>query len=360
MDRAKKNILLLGLTSFFNDISSEAIYGLLPFYIPDTAFLGLIGGLFNGLGSIFKFVFGYASDVFKKRKPLVLAGYLTSAASKLAMALSKGPLLVIAILGDRTGKGIRTSPRDAILAEAKMKGYAFGLHRAMDTLGAITGSLLMYALLRLKWDVRTAMIIAAAIGFLSLIPLLFVDEPSVRLKKKQHFLKLSPEMKKFLVATFFIGLASISPMLLIKQASLIIGIQSLLVYALYNIFYVLSSRKMGSLSDLVGRRKVLIFSAALIAVSLLAATFGGKLLLLSFLLYGIGMGAFSSTAPAEMSDLEKSARGTALGFYHMTYGLGVFVGSILTGLLIPARGNAAMLFPALSGFLSVPLFARLK
>jgi len=359
-EKQKRNIIALGFTSFFNDISSEAIYGLLPLYLQNPSMIGFVGGLFNGLGSIFKFVFGYLSDKIGKRKPLVFLGYLTSAISKFTIAISKGPLLVVGIFGDRVGKGIRTSPRDAILAEAKRRGYAFGLHRAMDTLGAITGAILMYFLLRIGWNIRKAMLFAALIGFFSLLPLFIVVEPKIKKRKAFGSFKLSRESKVFLFATFFMGLASISPMLLIKQASEFVGIESLLFYTLYNISYVISTKRLGSFSDIVGRKKILLLSSLTISAALAFGSLGKFFLLFSFVLYGIGIGGFMSTAPAEIGDIEKEAKGTALGIFHMIYGIGVLIGSIAVGNLIERMGNSALLYPCFAGALSLPFFLKLK
>jgi len=360
MEKEKRNILALGFTSFFNDISSEAIYSALPLYIEDTAMVGLVGGLFNGLGSVFKFLFGYLSDRLGKRKLLVFCGYALSALSKFLIALSQGFLMLAGIIGDRIGKGIRTSPRDAILAEAKKRGYAFGLHRAMDTLGAISGSLFIFLLLTCKWDIRRAMILAAIIGSLSLVPLSLVEEPKLPVKRRRGRIRITGNMKKFLAGAFFAGLASISPMLLIKQSSVVVGVKSLLIYSVYNIFYVLSAHRLGSLSDLVGRRRVLLLSSITLSLAFFLASLGGGILLFSFPLYGISMGGLLSTAPAEVGDLEKKAKGTALGIFHMIYGIGVFTGSLLLGMLLKLFGNPALIVPAFSAIISTIFFLQIR
>ena len=166
MDADKKNVALLGTTSFFNDFSSESVFSLLALYASSPSLVGLLGGIMNGLGSIFKLLFGYMSDKINQRKPMVFAGYLTSALSKFSLPFVGQSGMAVPLITDRIGKGIRTSPRDAILAGAKNKGWAFGWHRALDTLGAVGGSVFAYLLINNGGDYGRAMLIAAAVTWL--------------------------------------------------------------------------------------------------------------------------------------------------------------------------------------------------
>ena len=151
-----RNIILLGLTSLLTDISSEMVYPLLPFFLVSSlgaspAILGLIEGVAESLASLLKVVSGYISDRAGRRKPLTILGYAGSALGKLLLYLAGSWVVVFAArIVDRFGKGIRTAPRDALIAESSSsggRGRAFGLHRAMDSAGAAIGVLLAFILI---------------------------------------------------------------------------------------------------------------------------------------------------------------------------------------------------------------------
>ena len=173
-----KNIKFLGLVSLFNDISSEIIQPILPLFITSlgggSLAIGLIGGFSNGLPSIIEIFSGYWSDKMGKRKPIVVAGYSLSAFAKLLLPFSMvwQHIFVLRTI-ERSGKGIRSAPRDAMISESAVKeqrGRGFGLHRAMDTLGAVIGSLLAYYLWKGGLDFKTILIIAAILSIVALIP----------------------------------------------------------------------------------------------------------------------------------------------------------------------------------------------
>lgn len=176
------NILLLGFVSFFNDLSSEMIMPILPMFIKSLGgaglIIGLIGGLRDSVSSILKVLCGYWSDRTGKRKIFVSSGYLTSSVFKLFLAFSKSWQHVLIFAGlERTGKGLRTAPRDAIIADSmpEEKGKGFGIHRALDTSGAILGSIIVFLLFWFKgFDFKSIILFAAIISFISLIPLYFV------------------------------------------------------------------------------------------------------------------------------------------------------------------------------------------
>ena len=168
------NILLLGIVSFLNDLSSEMIRPILPMFITALGGTGLavgaIGGLMDSISSVLKVFCGFWSDRTGRRKPFVFAGYLLSSVFKLFLALSTIWQHVLIFAGlERVGKGLRTAPRDAILADSmpKEKGRGFGLHRALDTSGAVAGTV---AVLLLFWffgfDFKSIILLAATIGFL--------------------------------------------------------------------------------------------------------------------------------------------------------------------------------------------------
>ena len=156
--KTKKNIWWLSATSFLTDVSSEMIFPILPIFLKNVLgapfiVIGLIEGVAEGLGSILKYFSGYLSDKIRKRKGLTIIGYALSASSKFIFAIANSSLIVLAARTlDRTGKGIRTAPRDALIAESvdpKERGKYFGIHRASDTAGAVLGTLIAIVILYL-------------------------------------------------------------------------------------------------------------------------------------------------------------------------------------------------------------------
>jgi MFS family permease len=177
--RVGPNVVFLGVVSFLNDTSSEMIYPLLPIFLTtvlgvNMAFLGLIEGAAESVNSLFKLAAGRLSDRFGRRKPLILGGYSLAALSRPFLALSTAGWHVLALrLGDRVGKGMRTAPRDALIAESVRRedfGVAFGFHRAMDHAGAVAGPLLALGLIALLGEnLRLIFLLAALPGLATVI-----------------------------------------------------------------------------------------------------------------------------------------------------------------------------------------------
>ena len=178
------NILLLGVVSFLNDLSSEMFAPILPMFITSLGgaglIVGLIGGLQDSIASILKVLSGYWSDRVGRRKIFVFSGYLTSAIFKLLLAFSRiWQHILLFVSFERVGKGLRTAPRDAIIADSmpEARGKGFGIHRALDTLGAILGGIMALVLYWfLEFGFTSIIFIAAIIAFISLSPLYFVKE----------------------------------------------------------------------------------------------------------------------------------------------------------------------------------------
>ncbi|MFA5993305.1 MAG: MFS transporter [Candidatus Pacearchaeota archaeon] len=194
----KKNVLLLGLSSLFNDIGSEIIMPILPLFLLSFGagglVIGIIGGLRDGLANLVKFIFGYLSDKTSKRKNFVVGGYFTSSISKLLLMASTAwsHVLIFTSL-DRIGKGIRDAPRDVIVAEsmAKHKSAGFGLHRSLDALGGVIGSILVIFLFwYFKFSFFTIILIAGIISIFSIIPLVMVKDLKTPYSFKKDDFKL--------------------------------------------------------------------------------------------------------------------------------------------------------------------------
>ncbi len=336
----RRTVYLLGLASLFNDMGSEAIYAVLPLYLGNTALVGLVGGLFNGLGNVLKVFFGHLSDRLGRRKELVVSGYALSAAAKTAMAVSPSDAVPLLVVVDRVGKGIRDSPRDAILAEMKRRGRAFGIHRAFDTTGALFGTLLAFLLALSGWPYAEIILAAGLISFLSVFPLLLL--PSMRVEpSRRRFLEslasLAPGVKRMLVPGALLGAAFVSPMLLISGASSL-NAWAIALYALYNVSYVGFALYFGSRSDRVGRARVILLGSLLVSLGFLSMAF--SLVLPAFLLYGAGTGALQPALFASVGDRAEK-KGTAMGVFQGVYGTATLVSSVALGLAMGALGNIA-------------------
>ena len=369
------NILLLGIVSFLNDLSSEMIMPILPMFITALGgtglIVGLIGGLRDSISSILKVFAGYWSDKSGKRKIFVSSGYLTSAFFKLFLAFSKiwQHVLVFASL-ERIGKGLRTAARDAIIADSmpKERGKGFGIHRAMDTSGAVAGSIVVFLLFWfLGFNFKSIILIAAILAFLSLIPLYFVEErkrESQDINLKIGLKNLSRPLKLFVLVSGMFALANFSYMFFILRAQefftgkLSVGIP-ILLYIFFNIFYAVFAVPFGRLSDKIGRKKVIAFGYLLFSLTSLGFAFFNSLtaFIILFALYGIVYAIVDSNQRAYVSDLSsEELRATALGTFHTTIGLTALPASLIAGFLWQINPSIAFIYGAVISIISVVLF----
>jgi len=379
----KNNVIVLGVVSFFTDVSSEMIFPLLPLFL--TTFLGagkeiigLIEGIADSITSLFDIFVGYWSDITGKRKDFVIAGYGLSSIIKIGIALSTIWQQVLVFRGlERIGKSIRTSPRDAIISESsdeKTRGKAFGLHRMMDTLGAIAGPIIAYFILSAFGSsengyrmvfygaIIPAVIAVAAIFF-------FVKEPKgaqAELKQKKpkfwdSLRAVEHDFKSFLIISCLFSLSYFSFALLIVRANEI-GIDPasiLILYTVYNVLYACASIPVGALSDKIGRK--LIISSAFILYGLICIGFAFASDILQvgvlFALYGIFVAADDSVNKAYIADLSgKEKRAMAMGAYNTSVGAFYLPASALFGFIWAVSGAftafiAAAGIAILSGFL---------
>ena len=359
---------------FLNDISSEMIIPILPMFITalggNGLIVGLIGGLRDSISSILKVFAGYWSDKSGKRKVFVFSGYLISALFKLLLAFSKiwHHVLVFASL-ERIGKGLRTAPRDAIIAESlpKERGKGFGIHRAMDTLGAIIGSITVFLLFWFfGFNFKSIILIASILAFLSLIPLHFVKEK----KRKQQEINLKiglktlpKSLKLFILISGIFAMANFSYMFFILKAQeffpgkLSIGMP-ILLYVLFNIFYAGFAIPFGKLSDKMGRRKVIAFGYLLFSLTCLGFAFFNSLtaFIILFALYGIVYAIVDGNQRAYVSDLSsEELRATALGTFHTVTGLIALPASTMAGFLWQISSRIPFLCGAIISLISAVL-----
>ncbi|RLF32772.1 MAG: MFS transporter [Thermoplasmata archaeon] len=346
------NIILLGIVSFLNDASSEMITPILPLFIMSLGgtgvILGLIGGLRDSISSLLKVICGYWSDKTGKRKIFVFSGYITSAVFKLLLSFSTIWQHVLLFSGlERVGKGIRTAPRDAIIADSmpEKRGKGFGIHRALDTAGAIIGSILAFILI---WygalNFNIIILIAACIAFLSFIPLLFVKE--IKRKKQNISFKMSIKtipkpLKLFLIVSIVFSLSNFSYMFFISKTQTLFPKEMtiagpIMLYIVFNIFYAGLAIPFGLLSDKIGRKKVLLIGYLLFSVTMAGfALFSSiPMFIVLFALYGIVYAIVDGNQRAFVSDLSpENLRSTSLGIYHTLVGLVALPSSIIAGLI---------------------------
>ena len=341
----RRNVYLLGITSFLNDVSSEIIAPILPFFIlslgGNAAVVGLIAGLRDSIASILKVFSGFISDRLGKRKILVVTGYLTSALFKLALSFAKIWHEALAFLSfERIGKGIRTAPRDALIAESlKQRGLAFGIHRALDTLGAVVGAALAFLLVgKLNFSYTMIILFAAIISFSSLLPLLFVKEPKMRKQKIKLLLSMRKLPKKLKLAIGVVSLftiANFSYMFFLMKAKEIAGLtNAILLYLLFNIFYAALAIPFGKLADRFGKQKILALGYGLFALTAIGFILAPSLVFLLFALYGVVYAIVDANQRALIADLSPAnLKATALGAYHTAVGIIALPSSLIAGLI---------------------------
>jgi len=268
-----RNIITMGLVSLFTDISSQMIYPLLPIFLSSVlgmgiVFIGLLEGIAEATASILKVFSGWYSDKLKKRKPIVFLGYSLSTIGKpfLYLATSGWHVLIVRFI-DRVGKGIRTSPRDAMVADSSLpeqRGKAFGIQRAMDRMGAFLGPLVAFAILpALNNNLRLLFLLAFFPALMAVFIIVFflkekrhIQDPSKQIKplSLKHF---SRDFKLFvlILAVFTLGNSS-NAFLVLRARDLGVKIVFIpILWLIYNFVSSVSSAPLGHLSDKIGRRK---------------------------------------------------------------------------------------------------------
>jgi MFS family permease len=387
--RLPKNVFAISLVSLLNDASSEIIYPLLPLFLAMTlgaspAAIGLIEGAAESVSSLLKLFAGYFSDKRGRRKGLVVFGYALANLVRPLLAFATNWFQVLAIrLTDRVGKGIRSAPRDAMIADAvrvEERGLAFGFHRAMDHAGAVIGPLLGYMILLLfahdknaptAGDYSLVFLLASIPAFCAvMVAAIFVRESVAARDAKLNGAATPPRLslkgfdgnfKSFLVILALFTLSNSSDaFLLLRAREAGVSVATIpLLWAALHASKVLSSLFGGDLSDRVGRKRLIASGWLLYALVYMGFAFvssvGAAWAL--FLVYGIYFGLAEGAEKALVADLVRpEQRGTAYGLYNLAFGITVFPASLLMGLLWKFRdAQTAFLVSAGLGTISALL-----
>ncbi|MBY9004379.1 MAG: MFS transporter [Candidatus Lokiarchaeota archaeon] len=355
-------IFLMGLVSLFTDISSETIQSILPLFIIEVGGTGLILGLISGvttaIANILKGITGWWSDKVNKRKPFIVSGYALSNLSKPLIGFSPTWEFVLALKAtDRVGKGLRTSSRDTLISYyAEEKGKAFGLHRAMDTLGAVLGSLIAFILLFFAWTYQQIILFTIVPGIIAVILLLPIKDVSPNQiaeklgepKGKVKMEKLDKNFLKLIIILGVIEFASLDVAFLIIRAADYIPTNLIflipVMYMILNIVYTIFSPINGSLSDKIGRKPMIIIGLSILLLSCIFLSFPAVIssfslvfIIIIFIMHGYYLSSVDPISRAYIADLAgKDKRGRAYGYYYFSVGFISMVEAIIFGWIYDA------------------------
>ncbi len=374
-----RTVWILSLVSLFTDVASEMLYPVMPIYLKEIGFsillIGVLEGVAEATAGLSKSYFGKLSDVSGKRLPFVRIGYLLSAVSKPMMAVFAYPLWVLfSRTIDRFGKGIRTGARDALLSDEatpQTKGQVFGLHRAMDTVGAVIGpSLALIYLYLFPGNYKVLFLLAFIPGIVAISFTFLLKEAkrgsgkfeltTVSFFSFVRYWKESPSTYKKLVAGLLaftlINSSDVFLLLKIKDAGLndstVIGI-----YVFYNLVYAIAAFPLGKLSDKIGFKRTIIFGFTVFAFVYLGMSISNELheFVIMFLLYGIYAAATESVAKAWISNIsEKKDIATAIGTYTGFQSMFTMIASSFAGFLWLTLGSSStFLFTSATTFLVI-------
>ncbi len=348
-----RNVIILGFVSLFTDLSSQMVFPLIPLFMVSVLgagawAVGIVEGAAETTASLLKVFSGYWSDKIRRRKPFVLFGYSMSAVTKPLFAIATiWPFVLIIRVIERIGKGIRTAPRDAFVAESTDKsvlGRSYGFHRAMDGIGSVFGAVMAF-LLFTHFGFRNVFLLAIIPGIIAVFFIALVRERAYpeEPREKKPTLKVSlaalPGNLKFfiLIATVFtLGHFGYAFLLLRAKDIGLTDQSAILMYILFYTVYTIFSIPAGILSDKIGKRTVLMLGYGLFAITSLGLVFSTNIatLLVFFITYGIFYAGVDGVQRAYVSDLAPPhLKATALGTFHTAVGLTALPGGFIAGLI---------------------------
>lgn len=362
-----QTVFILGAVSFLNDAASDAVYPLLPLFFAATfasgpQLLGLIEGAANATAALMQLVSGRLYDRSGRAKPWMIAGYAMPALSRPLIAFtSLWPIVLLLRVLDRIGKGLRSAPRDALLAASvtpEQRGYAFGVHRSADHAGAVVGPLVAASLLAAGWSIRDVLIATLVPGVLCVLLTLWVKEEgragaaTNTAQIDWRWSTLPAPFKRFLLATGLFAIAHVSNMFMLLRAkdAGVTDAQVPLLWAAFSAAAMLLSPKLSSLGDRFSHwRWVAIGRASYSGVALLFALLPATPvnIVILFALYAVVIAATEGVEKAVVAELVPKAQlGTAFGWFHLVRGLAILPGTAAFGFIWGA--SSSMLAFALS------------
>jgi len=352
--RLPRTVWLLGLVSFFNDSASELVYPLVPIYLASVLMagpkaLGIIEGIAEASGSLLKLFAGVLADRMRTTKYWVVGGYSLAALGRPLLALATAWPIVLALrFADRVGKGLRTAPRDAMLAlsvEKNQRGLAFGLHRTMDNAGAVVGPLAAAGLLATHMPIREILLWTMVPGFITVALALAVREPPRDLPLPSAAFSWTlrgfpAPFKHYLLVLALFTLGNSSNMFLLLRAR-DMGVaeyQVPLLWALVALTASVFSTPLSALSDRIGRTRLIVAGWGVYGVFYVILGLNGSMVWLLwplFAFYGLFMAATEGAEKALVADLApgKELLGTAYGWFNLTAGIMLLPASLLFGWL---------------------------
>lgn len=375
------DVLKLGIVSFLTDLSSEMIFSIFAVFFTkiagaSAALLGVVEGLADLSASSLDYFSGWLSDQTGKHKVFVIAGYGFSTLAKAILLFSSSIVnLGLFRVIERLGKSFRGPPRDAWLsrvAEKDIRGYSFGVHKALDKAGAVLGPLVAYGLLSWLGEVASTFQIlfwvALVPAVLSLVVLIRIKEkPAVQHKSVNIFdtwKSLSLQFKNYLMSVGVFSLAYFSfGFLLLRAYSVGFAVKDIvLLYALFNIATVVFAPLGGILSDRIGRGRVIMMGYLIYLLMCLGFVYADKQwqVILLFIIYGIFLAFDEAQGKAFIADLEPERRASAIGLYNFVSGLIYFPASLIAGALWLYQPNSAFLVAAGFAFVGLMLFLFLR
>jgi len=379
--RLHPDIVRLGVVSFLTDVSSEMIFAVFSVFLTtvagaSSALLGLIEGLSDLSASSLNYLAGWLSDRSGRRKWFAVAGYAFSTLAKTILLVTSSIAgLVVFRVVERLGKGFRGPPRDAWLtsiAPKSTRGYAFGVHKALDKSGAVVGPLIAYALLRALGESADTYALLFAVAFVPAVISVFLlaaiaDRPGARHEAesvRDGWRQLTGSFKRFLVPAgiFALSYYSLGFILLKAHAMGFAMAEVVLLYALFNTICVLVAPLVGRLGDGVGRGRVVVLGYALYAIInlwLIAAASPLELVAI-FVLYGLFYAIEESQTKAFIADLEPERRATAIGAYNFVTGTLYLPASLIAGALWALSSALAFGASAVLSLMAIGAFVRLR